>query len=239
MNTTNQLKSPPWLNRAKKADKTPFILLFFIYSASSYMQLGHLITVFFFLAEDRLLESLSAIFILISSVLLFLSASQIKTNRKLQNQRNLFIGLGTAFFFWFAEEISWGQRILNFNIESIETINTQGETNIHNLDLVQPYLHYTYSLVFLTAAILCIAPRRKKFSGLNIMPSPEIFYYFLLPAAYYLFGQILFEIPIEIRGYVFEKSRIFIYQEAYEFILAIGVLKYTLEKFKAISKLAK
>ena len=239
MNTTNRLKIPPWVKRAKKADKTPFVFLFFIYSVGSLAQLGYLIISFFFLAEDRLLESLSAIFLLVSSILLFLSARQAKTNRKLKNHLYLLIGIGTALFLWFAEEISWGQRILNFSIESIEAINTQGEANIHNLAFIQPCLHLSYGVIFLIVAFLCVAPRRKQLQVHNMMPSPDIFYYFILPAAYYFIGEILSEIPIEIRGYTFEHEHIFKYQEAYEFILATGTLKYAVEKFKAISRLKK
>ena len=38
------------------------------------------------------------------------------------------------FFIAFGEEISWGQRILGIETpESLEGINDQGETNLHNL----------------------------------------------------------------------------------------------------------
>ena len=234
----NQLHMPSWLNRARNAEKAPFVFLFLIYLASSYMPLGNRITRLFLLSEDRLLESLSAIFLLVSSILLLLAARQAKSHRQLKNDSSpLLLTLSTMIFFWFAEEISWGQRILNFNIESIEAINAQSETNIHNLNSIQPYLHYAYFLVFITVAILCIAPREKAPTAFSLLPSQKIFYYFFLPAVYYFIGQILRDIPIEIRGYVFDYKYTHNYQEAYEFLLAVGILRFSRERFKAILRI--
>lgn len=78
--------------------------------------------------EDHLFEYSTAIFLLIVSIMFFLIF--LKT-------RNLFLLLlSLVFFFGFGEEISWGQRIFNFQTpESINEINVQHEFNIHNLTI--------------------------------------------------------------------------------------------------------
>ena len=228
-----------WLDRAKRAEKAPFIFLLFIYVLSSYRPLGTIARVVL-LREDHLFESISAIFLLSSSILLLISAIKAKSNRLSKKYSNKLLALATTIFIWFAEEISWGQRILNYNIPSLESINYQSETTIHNLSIIQGgsfnFLHYSYFLVFLTAALLCILPGKKDPETFSLTPSSELFYYFFLPAAYYFIGQIMQDIPIEIHGYTIGPEHTHKFQEAYEFLLAAGVLKFSIEKFKTITK---
>src|SRR4030067_3859119 len=62
------------------------------------------------------------------------------------------------------EEISYGQRILGFNNLMLPS-NMQGEINIHNLDLVQPYRHFYYIIVsFLGSFSWLIFPKIQLFS---------------------------------------------------------------------------
>ena len=78
--------------------------------------------------EDGLVENLTALCLLITS-LCFL-----KLFFMTRNMINLLFCV--AFMFGCGEEISWGQRLLNFETpESVMTINRQGEFNIHNLSI--------------------------------------------------------------------------------------------------------
>ena len=217
--------------RARGFDKFPFIFLFFIYLTYSYYSLGQLLTDVLLLKEDRLLESLSAIFLLVSSILLFSLANRTRIKKNYRSLTTFFLILSFAVFVWFAEEISWGQRILNFNIRSIEVLNAQGEVNIHNLSVVQPLLHYVYFTVFLVVAVLCILPQRKR-GVMHIFPNENLFFYFLLPSIYYLVGELMCNFPIELKGHIFSPSLTFQFQEAYEFLLAMGTLKFSLEKYR-------
>ena len=84
------------------------------------------------IVEDGPVESLTAITLLIMSILVFI--------RILRSKRKgawLFfnIVMAVGFFFGFGEEISWGQRI--FSVDSGEFFlkyNSQSETNLHNLE---------------------------------------------------------------------------------------------------------
>jgi hypothetical protein len=81
-------------------------------------------TVIYLTSEDNLYEGGTAFFLLISSVIFFISS-----------KKNIFmILLSLLFFFGAGEEISWGQRILGFQVpEKIKDENIQSEFNIHNL----------------------------------------------------------------------------------------------------------
>ena len=85
-----------------------------------------------FVAEDGIIEYLTAIFLLSISIFLIKKLFEME---KIISVNNLgIIIFSIIFFFGFGEEISWGQRI--FNIETppfFSENNLQSETNIHNL----------------------------------------------------------------------------------------------------------
>ncbi len=90
--------------------------------------------------EDGFFETIGALAFLVSSILFVFCWYRskgvgndfgfFKTNRNL-----IFLVCGILFFVAFGEEISWGQRIFNWETpESIEKMNFQQETNLHNMD---------------------------------------------------------------------------------------------------------
>ena len=92
-----------------------------------------------FTEEDGPYEWAGALFFLFTSVgflVLTLKPAYYKFNSGDggYGERKYFALLALLFFFAFGEEISWGQRIFNFETpESLEEFNRQGEFNIHNL----------------------------------------------------------------------------------------------------------
>ena len=57
-------------------------------------------------------------------------------------------------FVFLGEEVSWFQRQLDYNVESIEAINAQGEFNLHNLDIFQVKSQHLFRLGFFLYFIL-------------------------------------------------------------------------------------
>jgi hypothetical protein len=82
--------------------------------------------------EDHFIETMTAVDLLIASVFSFIVF--FKT-------RNIFILIiGFGLFIGAGEEISWGQRIFNYNTpEVIKERNVQGEVSIHNLEIFDSY----------------------------------------------------------------------------------------------------
>ena len=66
----------------------------------------------------------------------------------------VYLGIGLASFFVLGEEISWGQRIFNFQTsEYFKEHNSQDEENIHNLVLDGERLN---KIIFTNALVVCV-----------------------------------------------------------------------------------
>ena len=93
--------------------------------------------------EDGLIENLGAGFFALASLTLFFTYIQsAKTENKFFNvttKKNIWYLLLCIFLFLcFGEEISWGQRIFNWQTPDLwVNNNVQQETNIHNLGLFE------------------------------------------------------------------------------------------------------
>jgi hypothetical protein len=91
--------------------------------------------------EDGLIENAGALSFFLASVLFFIAygySSGLKSHFcGYQIQRNVFYFLlGILFLICFGEEISWGQRFFHWATPGwLESINVQGETNLHNIDV--------------------------------------------------------------------------------------------------------
>lgn len=80
--------------------------------------------------EDKFIENLTAVAFLLTGGMLF--AAALAARRPFP--RFAYIIGGAAMAFLAGEEISWGQRIIGFETPAfLETLNTRGEFNIHNL----------------------------------------------------------------------------------------------------------
>lgn len=92
--------------------------------------------------EDGVIENLGALFFIITSGLFFSayihSFGSGNNSVFFHRNRNIFyLLLGILFLICFGEEISWGQRIFNWETPALlSEINSQRETNLHNIWLL-------------------------------------------------------------------------------------------------------
>ncbi len=93
--------------------------------------------------EDGFFEDLTFGFFVFTAVLFSISFLRTK---------NIFLlGLALMFLFGAGEEISWGQRVLDFSTpDSMYNTNAQHEFNIHNLEIFE----FTTSYIYFTVALL-------------------------------------------------------------------------------------
>lgn len=90
--------------------------------------------------EDRYSENAGAFFLLLTGVLLLLSAFHLRRRGKEDTefvwwQFLMVLLAGIVFIIGFGEEISWGQRIFQVQTpEAIKEVNRQNEMNLHNFD---------------------------------------------------------------------------------------------------------
>jgi hypothetical protein len=88
--------------------------------------------------EDGLIENMGAFFFLTASVLFFLCYRVGKNSNETQSKKKYFyLFFAGLFFIGFGEEISWGQRLMNWETpQLLQEINKQKETNFHNLKIL-------------------------------------------------------------------------------------------------------
>jgi len=112
------------------------------------------------------------------------------------------------------------------NIRYIIDINTQGETNIHNLIYFEPYL---VSIFIIVNLFLGWFGWRRNIK-LKPLPSKKYCLYFLFCASFYT----LTEMKAIITNTTF--NLIPFPREAGEFLMALGIFLYTFNYFKLISR---
>ena len=142
---------------------------------------------------------------------------------KNKNSKDSFIWLflSALSFFIAAEEISWGERITGFSLDSLKEISIQGETNLHNL----PFFHNLFLDPLLI--IICIFfgwIGWRRFPYLTSIPSKKFSLYFLITALYIFYYEISWASTIEhIRNDL----------EIYEFLLSAGFFMHFLDNLKS------
>lgn len=99
------------------------------------------ITVWLF-REDGPIEALTFLFLLVASSFMLYVYWQLRGQPDKGGAKRCYLLLGLLFLFGAMEEISWGQRIFNYQIEFIQNANSQDETNFHNLKMFQTLSKY-------------------------------------------------------------------------------------------------
>lgn len=119
--------------------------------------------------------------------------------------------LALLFFFIAGEEISWGERISHYGVEWIRQMNTQQETNLHNIAPLQNagLLHSPFMLLGLLAGWF----GWRHAAGWSFVPSRWLSLYFLPVALFYAY----FDLSKITLG-----ARLRNDQELFEFLFALG-----------------
>ena len=172
--------------------------------------------------EGRFLESSQFGFYLAAGLaVLWVSVNFFKAGARCRAM--LFLFCCGACFFVALEEISWGQRF--FAVSSSEYFrlkNMQGETNVHNLIVFQPYLHGAYILVAGSLTALCLLPGarlRKRFWFL--IPRRRLVFYFLPVFVFYSWFE-LYHLATGLHIYPYD-------QELCEAVFAPGLFLFSLQ----------
>ena len=208
-----KLIKTPWGEISPAVNLFPIYYLLFIYGVVYILPYGKAITgsTWFDLLkiEDGPLEWLQFSEYLISSI--FGIIIYIKSKRK--NTINSFIWLILSAFSFFvaAEEISWGERITGFSLNSLTEISIQSETNLHNL----PFFHnFFLDPILIAICILFGWIGWRKWPYLTSIPNKKLSLFFLITALYIFYYEISWASTVEhIRNDL----------EIYEFLLSTGI----------------
>ena len=212
----------PWGEISPEVNLFPIYYILFIYGFVYILPYGENIvglTWFNLLKiEDGPLEWLQFSEYFISSIF----GIFIYFKNKNKNTINSFIWLIFSAFCFIvaAEEISWGERITGFSINSLTEISIQSETNLHNL----PFFHnFFLDPILIAICILFGWIGWRKWPYLNSIPNKKLSLFFLITALYIFYYEISWASTVEhIRNDL----------EIYEFLLSTGIFLHFWNNFK-------
>ena len=221
-----KLIKTPWGEISPEVNLFPIYYILFIYGFVYILPYGENIvglTWFNLLKlEDGPLEWLQFSEYFISSIF----GIFIYFKNKNKNTINSFIWLILSAFCFIvaAEEISWGERITGFSINSLTEISIQSETNLHNL----PFFHdFFLDPILITICILFGWIGWRKWPYLNSIPNKKLSLFFLITALYIFYYEISWASTVEhIRNDL----------EIYEFLLSTGIFLHFWNNFKLFFK---
>ena len=203
----------PWGDLSPEVSLFPIYYLIFIYGFIYILPFGENIvglTWFNLLKlEDGPLEWLQFAEYFISSLFGILIFAKSKKRKSINSY--IWLILSAFCFFIAAEEISWGERITGFSLNSLTEISIQSETNLHNL----PFFHnYLLDPILVAICIFFGWIGWRKWPYLNSIPSKKLSLFFLITALYILYYEISWASTIKhIRNDL----------EIYEFLLSTGI----------------
>ena len=179
------------------------------------------------LEEDTLIESLTAVFFGVASLgFVLIARRSVFLKNKQSGPRYLWVALWALLMFVFmGEELSWGQRIFGTATpEWLDKINLQQETNVHNVDWVRNFMggaHRWLSILMLMTGLILPTfaetewgKRVIQWWGFPVCPVP--FWLFFVGA--YFFGVI-------VRDYTYRTNDA---AEVREFVFSIGMACFAL-----------
>ena len=217
-----KLIKTPWGEISPEVNLFPIYYILFIYGFVYILPYGENIvglTWFNLLKlEDGPLEWLQFSEYFISSIF----GIFIYFKNKNKNTKNSFIWLILSAFCFIvaAEEISWGERITGFSLNSLTEISIQSETNLHNL----PFFHdFFLDPILIAICILFGWIGWRKWPYLNSIPNKKLSLFFLITALYIFYYEISWASTVEhIRNDL----------EIYEFLLSTGIFLHFWNNFK-------
>lgn len=197
----------PWGDLAPRVDLFPLIYLIVLYGIIYFLPFG--IFDFWRKGEDGLAEWLQ-FFAYLGAGLSALLCFSLSVKRRPRVQ-SLFWLLMMIFCLYVAgEEISWGERLTGFGFDLLREGNAQGESNLHNLEGIQNYLHAS----FMAAGVFLGWLGWRFFPSIEAFPARRFSLYFLIVAAFYFYWDL---------SWISHGDRIRNDQEAIELLMALGL----------------
>ncbi len=175
----------------------------------------------FITAEDSILEWSQVLAVGATAILLAVTAV-LFVRRSERRWAALFGGAALVMVVVAGEEISWGQRIFAITTpEQLAAINTQGETNLHNVKGVLRPLNFIWMMGAGIAAALPFAYLLVRSRGLA---GPRSLYRFVPPLALVT----AFAIPFVYRfgRFIFEEGTSGSFAEVVELLLYFGLMAF-------------
>ncbi len=213
----SRLINTPFGEISPKVDLFPIIYLLIVYGVvfflPFYIYKDYTLYDFWGRGEGLISEQLQFLLYFSSSILSFLIVWR---QRRVINRKQIiaWILFGLFCLFIALEEISL-LDYLNGGFESIKQINAQNETNLHNLNLIQPYVHTS----FIFSGLFFGWFGWRYLPNIQALPKRRYSLYFLFVSAFYAYSDI--NSYTKMISCVFENCPF--RQEVFEFLMALGL----------------
>ena len=211
----------PWGDLVPSVDLFPLVYLIVLYGIVYFLPFG--VFDFWRKGEDSLAEWFQFFAYLgagLSALLCFL----LSFNRCRRIQAMWWL-LMTVFCLYVAgEEISWGERLMGFGFDLLREFNAQGESNLHNLEGVQNYLHVS----FMAAGVFLGWLGWRFFPAIEAFPARRFSLYFLIVAAFYFYWDV---------SWISHGDRIRNDQEAIELLMGLGLWMHGFTSLRRLLRL--
>lgn len=176
--------------------------------------------------EDNLIEYITAFSFLAASALSFAAAIYRFKRRQLIHV-SLLIVAGLIFLFVAGEEISWGQRLLNFKTpQQVAEINQQNELTLHNSQGFAQYVLQAYLILGIYGICSWIFLELNKHLKWLKKSISEILF-FTWPLSLYFFQNLFYNLAHEFGHLRFPE-----WSETSEMILSFGILLHFLKQYR-------
>lgn len=196
----------PWGNLTPKVDLFPILYLIIIYGLVYILPYGRYIVGMswfdWFRKEDGPLEYAQFLFYLFGSICALIAFFK-KRKKSTTLNLTLWILIAILCFFVAGEEISWGERITGIGSQALRDINSQGESNIHNMEF---FHHILLDPSFEISCVLFGWLGWKLWPKLDSLPAKRFSLYFLSVALFLLFTLIYLILQLLSRYVMIRKS---------------------------------
>ena len=214
----------PWGSLSTEVSVIPIYYIFLIYGFVYILPFGENFTGLSWFdwlrSEDGPIEWIQFFEYAFSSLISFLIYIKIKNKRALNSL--IWLILAASCIFIAAEEISWGERIFGYSINSLAELSIQGETNLHNL----PFFHnYVLDPALQIICIFFGWFGWRKWPNLTSLPSKKYSLFFLIVSLYFFYYEVSWFSTIQhIRND----------QEIFELLLSTGIFLHCCGSFKTL-----
>ena len=213
----------PWGDLSPKVDVFPLVYLLLLYGVIYFLPFGAFDA--WRKGEDgpvEWLQFLGYFFAGISALVVIWKGK--KVNQPLQLVWWVLIAVFCLYVA--GEEISWGERLTGFGFGALRDMNAQGESNLHNLDGVQNYLHFS----FIVSGLFFGWFGWRFFPSIEAFPAKRFSLFFLFVAAFYAYWDL---------SWITLGDRIRNDQEAIELLMSLGLFLHCFSRAKSLFALVR
>lgn len=219
--SSSRLIQTPWGDLSPRVDLFPLVYILVLYGVIYFLPFG--VFDLWRKGEDGLSEWIQFLGYLgaVCSVVVTL----VKTwRRRLSAQWLWWLALGLFCFYVGGEEISWAERITGYGVHVMRESNAQGETNLHNLEALQGYLHVS----FISAGLFFGWLGWRFWPSIEAFPARRLSLYFLFVALFYSYWDL---------SWLTHGERIRNDQEAIEILMSTGLFLHCFRSARAACRL--